>query len=122
MCSAYAYMTLGLSLSIQGFFYVNLGLFFFLPIRFTGVPTFTRTAVHKRLEDVCLELDGFVALYADTFFGREKFDKMYYKYSKLYEMVRKQMPLTEKAFPHVYEKISSIGRKNLVKDEEKSEK
>ena len=59
-----------------------------------------------------------MALYADTYLSREQFDKMYVTFSKLYEQERKRNPLTEKAFPHVYEKISLLGRTNIVKDDE----
>ena len=80
------------------------------------MPNFQRTPIHRRLEDACLEVDGFVGLYADTYLTREQFDAMFHNFSKLYEEVRRSNPLTLKAFPHVYEKISTLGRTNLVKD------
>ena len=83
---------------------------------FTNVPGFKRTPVHRQLEDACLEIGGIIGLYADTYLSREQFDGMYYNWSRLYESERKKDPLTAKAFPHVYEKISSLGRTNIVKD------
>ena len=81
---------------------------------FTKVPDFDREKVHSALEASCIEGDGFVGLYADTNLSRDQFDTMFKTYSGGYEEARRKYGC-EGAFPHVYEKISKIGRTNFIK-------
>ena len=62
----------------------------------------------------------FQALYAEVFLTYEQFREMFD--GRLYDKVRRELPMTTEAFPEVYEKISKLGR-DLPKDaeEEKQE-
>lgn len=64
-----------------------------------------------------LKLEGFYVnsfisimqgLYAEVFLTYEQFNEMFD--GETYRRVRKELPLTEEAFPEVYEKVSKIGR------------
>ena len=66
-----------------------------------------------RLERTTIARNGFVFLYAETSMDRAEFDRMFATYNALYEKVRRKYGC-EKAFPHVYEKISNIGRTNFA--------
>lgn len=56
------------------------------------------------------ECGGFIFMYADNHLTRPQFDRMYRTYSAKYEGVRSRLPDCGRAFPHVYDKISSKGR------------
>ena len=75
--------------------------------RFTGKPNFDAEATQKKFERFILDKEGFVALYAETQLTREDFNEMLDL--KTYERLRKELGC-EKAFPHMYEKVSKIGR------------
>ncbi|XP_059096258.1 delta(24)-sterol reductase-like [Tigriopus californicus] len=68
----------------------------------------------RRLEDFTVDNQGFVFLYAETDLSREQFDKMYKTYSYKYEEVRRKYEC-ERAFPHVFNKISKVGRQSFCK-------
>lgn len=68
----------------------------------------------RRLEDFTVDNDGFVFLYAETDLTKEQFDRMYKTYSNNYEEVRRKYDC-ERAFPHVYNKISTLGRQSFCK-------
>ena len=57
-----------------------------------------------------MEKNSYVALYAETQLTRAEFDKMFEFNLRNYYALRKRFDV-EKAFPHVYEKISKLGRK-----------
>lgn len=57
---------------------------------------------------------GFIFLYADTGLSRDQFDRMYATYNAKYEEVRERFACRG-AFPHVYEKISRMGRTDYIK-------
>ena len=63
----------------------------------------------KRLEDLSIGKKGYVGLYAETLMDREAFDEMYRTFNPRYDEIRKKYGC-EEAFPHVYEKISRLGR------------
>ena len=69
--------------------------------------------VHNILESACIEEGGFMFMYADTRITRSQFNTMYATYSAKYEAVRKEFDC-ESAFPHVYEKISKLGRTDIL--------
>lgn len=47
-------------------------------------------------------------LYAEVFLTYEEFNEMFD--GSHYRKVRAELPMTEEAFPEVYEKVSKIGR------------
>ena len=61
------------------------------------------------MEAYAAENEGLVALYAETQLTREEFDAMGKTVFRNYEQVRKKFDC-EKAFPHIYEKVSHLGR------------
>jgi delta24-sterol reductase len=63
----------------------------------------------KKIEKFCIENSGHVALYGETQLTREEFYDMFNPYYDNYDVIRKKYDC-EKAFPHVYEKISKLGR------------
>ena len=63
------------------------------------------------MEKFCTDHEGYAALYSETQLTREEFDRMFSSILGLYEKVRKDLNC-EKAFPHVYEKVSKLGRKS----------
>ena len=62
------------------------------------------------MEKFCMDREGYAALYSETQLTREEFDQMFASLLGVYEKVRKDLKC-ERAFPHVYEKISKLGRK-----------
>ena len=78
--------------------------------RWSPLKGFNPNENQKRMERYAMDREGFAALYAETKMTREEFSKMFAVSLKTYEKVRKELKC-EKAFPHVYEKISSQGRK-----------
>ena len=81
----------------------------FCKIRFSDIEGFERETVLKRIEKYCIDNGGHVALYGETQLTREEFYQMFHPNIGKYDAVRKQYDC-EKAFPHVYEKVSSLGR------------
>lgn len=61
------------------------------------------------MERYAINHQGYVAPYAETQLTLEEFDEMFGFNLKIYYKMRKQWNC-EKAFPHVYEKISKLGR------------
>ena len=57
----------------------------------------------------------FQGLYAEVFLTYEQFNEMFD--GTHYRKVRRELPLTEEAFPEVYEKVSKLGRTLDVKEE-----
>ncbi len=54
-----------------------------------------------------------MALYAETQLSREDFDEMLAFPLRNYDRIRKELGC-EDAFPHIYDKISKLGRKPLA--------
>ena len=61
------------------------------------------------MERHAIDHEGYVALYAETQLTFEEFNEMFAENFKTYTHLRKEMDC-EKAFPHVYEKVSKLGR------------
>lgn len=70
---------------------------------------FNPEKVQRKYEALCLAEHGALAFYAKTLLTKEEFEKITYHYSKNYDRLRKQYNC-QKAFPHVYDKISCQGR------------
>ena len=77
--------------------------------RYSPIPNFDPIASQKRMERHAIDTGNYVALYAETQLTREDFDEMFEFNLRNYVALRKRMRC-EKAFPHVYEKISKLGR------------
>ena len=61
------------------------------------------------MERYAIDHAGYVAPYAETQLNFEEFYEMFDYSLKIYDKLRKENN-SEKAFPHVYEKISKLGR------------
>ena len=83
-----------------------------------GVYGFTRdlnrTKALRTYEKFTLEHQGYQALYAETLMTYEEVCAMFPR--ELYFKARKKYPETVKAFPEMYEKISSVARESDLKD------
>ena len=77
--------------------------------RYSPIKGYDQAVTQKVLEKHAMDKDCFVALYAETQLTREDFDHMFRFSMKHYETVRKRLNCA-RAFPHVYEKISKLGR------------
>lgn len=62
------------------------------------------------MEEHASKNNSFVALYAEVQLTREEFMERGAKVFQNYEFARKKYNC-EKAFPHIYEKVSFLGRK-----------
>ncbi len=71
-------------------------------------PDFDRERTHRRMERFAMDHNGYQGLYAEVFLTYEEFNEMFD--GSHYRKVRRELPLTEEAFPEVYEKISKMGR------------
>lgn len=65
--------------------------------------------LQRKIEKYLIENQGFVALYGETELTIEEFYKMFEDVQNNYDRLRKKYDC-EKAFPHVYTKISKLGR------------
>ena len=67
----------------------------------------------RRMERFAIDHQGYAApapmAYAETQLTFEEFNEMFAYSLKTYDKLRKDLDC-EKAFPHVYEKISKLGR------------
>ena len=77
--------------------------------RFSDIDGFEREKCLKEVEKFCIENGGHVGLYGETQLTREEFYQMFRPNIDQYDVIRKRYDC-EKAFPHVYEKISKLGR------------
>jgi len=84
---------------------VDIGIYGFSPIN-----GFDPDATQKDMEQYAIERKGYAALYAETKMTFEEFSQMFGCTLGVYDQVRKKYH-SEKAFPHVYHKISGQGRK-----------
>ena len=76
---------------------------------FSDIDGFEREIAAKNIEGFYLENEGQVGLYGKTQLTREQFYQMFDPHVTKYDAIRKRYDC-EKAFPHVYEKISKLGR------------
>ena len=86
--------------------YINVLSFIF---RDSPIKGFTKIACQKHIEKFCLEKGGFAALYGETELTMEQFYQMFEDGMRHYDGLRKKYNC-DKAFPHVYDKISKVGR------------
>jgi delta24-sterol reductase len=63
----------------------------------------------RKTEKYLIENKGYVALYGETELSIEEFYQMFEDVGNNYDRMRKTYDC-EKAFPHVYNKISKLGR------------
>eukprot|EP00095_Tigriopus_kingsejongensis_P006791 maker-scaffold608_size125128-snap-gene-0.16 protein:Tk06791 transcript:maker-scaffold608_size125128-snap-gene-0.16-mRNA-1 annotation:"delta -sterol reductase" len=84
--------------------HVDIGIYGISPIE-----GFEPEACQRRMERDAIDNGCYVALYAETQLTRSDFDEMFEFNLRNYDKLRKRMNC-EKAFPHVYEKISKLGR------------
>ena len=70
---------------------------------------FHKVECQKRIEKWLLQNEGFVALYGETELTKEHFYEMFEDARNHYDRLRKKYDC-EDAFPHVYNKISRLGR------------
>ena len=63
----------------------------------------------RRMERYAIDHQGYAAPYAETQLTLEEFNEMFGYNMRTYTKLRKEFDC-EKAFPHVYEKISKLGR------------
>ena len=83
----------------------------FLSYHFSDSPIegYNVIEAQREMEQFCADRGGAVGLYAETHLTREEYDRMFHKIRFFYDRARKKYNC-EKAFPHVYEKISRLGR------------
>ena len=77
--------------------------------RFRWAAGYQHVEIQKGLEKYLIAKGGFVALYAETHLSRDDFYGMFGYNLKVYDRVRKELGC-DKAFPHVYDKISKAAR------------
>ena len=77
--------------------------------RHSPMKGFHKITCQKRIENFLLENQGFVALYGETELSIEEFYLMFEDAKNNYDRIRKKYDC-ENAFPHVYTKISKLGR------------
>ncbi len=98
---------------------VDVGVYGFTELFIKKGGTFDRLASQRRLEQFTIESGGFVGLYAETAISKTEFLSMFRSYNKDYDVIRRKYG-SDKAFPHVYDKISTVGRKNFCSNDKKS--
>merc|ERR1712226_790423 len=75
---------------------------------FCNKPGYDKTETIRKLEKFARDWNGYQGLYAEVMMTYEEFKEMF---DGTHHMkMRKELPLTEEAFPEVYEKVSKIGR------------
>ena len=70
---------------------------------------FHKITFQKRIERFCLDNGGLVALYGETELTLDEFNEMFNDSMRHYDRLREKYDC-KKAFPHVYNKISKLGR------------
>ncbi len=84
--------------------HVDIGLYGYSPIK-----GYDPIEHQRRMERFAIDHDAYVAPYAETQLTFEEFNEMFAFNMRNYDKMRKRLNC-EKAFPHVYEKISKLGR------------
>ena len=77
--------------------------------RHSEKPDFHKITCQQQVERFCMDNGGFVALYGETELTMDDFYKMFNDGMRHYDRLRKKYDC-ERAFPHVYNKISKLGR------------
>ena len=81
----------------------------FKSFRYSPIKGYDPKENQRKMERYATDHDGYVAPYAETQLTFEEFNEMFAYSLKIYDKLRK-LNDSEKAFPHVYEKISKLGR------------
>ena len=84
--------------------HVDIGVYGYSPIR-----GYNLIESQRRMERFAIDHQGYAAPYAETQLTFEEFNEMFEFNLRTYNKLRKELDC-EKAFPHVYEKISKLGR------------
>ena len=88
----------------------NLICFFFALIySYSPIKGYDPVASQRRMERFAIDHGAYVAPYAETQLTLEEYYEMFSFNIRIYEKVKKDIG-AEKAFPHIYEKISKLGR------------
>ena len=82
---------------------------FLIQYRYSPIKGYDPIENQRKMERYATDHDGYVAPYAETQLTFEEFNEMFAHGLKIYDKLRK-LNNSEKAFPHVYEKISKLGR------------
>ena len=82
---------------------------FLFQCRYSPIKGYDPIENQRKMEKYATDHDGYVAPYAETQLTFEEFNEMFAHGLKIYNNLRK-LNNSEKAFPHVYEKISKLGR------------
>ena len=77
--------------------------------RYSPIKDFDPIATQRRMERFAIDHGAYVAPYAETQLTLEEYYEMFSFNVRIYEKVRKDLGC-EIAFPHIYEKISKLGR------------
>ena len=81
----------------------------FANCRYSPLKSYHPIESQRRMERYAIDHEGYVAPYAETQLTLEEFNEMFNFQLENYRKLRKEFDC-EKAFPHVYEKISKLGR------------
>ena len=84
--------------------HVDIGVYGYSPIK-----GYDPIENQRRMERFAIDHQGYAAPYAETQLTLEEFNEMFEFNLRTYYQLRKELDC-EKAFPHVYEKISKLGR------------
>merc|ERR1712062_61042 len=84
--------------------HVDIGVYGYSPIK-----GYNLIESQRRMERFAIDHQGYAAPYAETQLTFEEFNEMFEFNLRTYYQLRKELNC-EKAFPHVYEKISKLGR------------
>jgi len=84
--------------------HIDIGVYGYSPLK-----SYHPIESQRRMERYAIDHEGYVAPYAETQLTFEEFNEMFDFQLKNYHKLRKEFDC-EKAFPHVYEKISKLGR------------
>jgi len=84
--------------------HVDIGVYGYSPVK-----GYDPIESQRRLERYAIDHQGYAAPYAETQLTREEFSEMFGVAQQKYQKLREELDC-EKAFPHVYEKISKLGR------------
>merc|ERR1719273_2886588 len=84
--------------------HVDIGVYGYSPVK-----GYDPVKSQRRLERYAIDHEGYAAPYAETQLTFEEFNEMFHFSLQKYMKLRAELQC-EKAFPHVYEKISKLGR------------
>lgn len=86
--------------------HVDIGVYGYSPIK-----PYDRIESQRNMERYAINYGAYAAVYAETQLSYDEFYEMFGFNLRHYDKLRKSLVDCEKAFPHVYEKISSLGRR-----------